>query len=256
MFYSYNPPKSQNNWVNLEMELNSESRLVHHSDYRNVPKEWLGEQFFIEAEELKQNNPSAYEHEYLGNVTGTGGNIFENVSIEEITDEQIASFDKIREGLDFGFAIDPLAYTVMHYDSTRKVLYIFDEIYEYKMANDRLAEKIKESEHYSTQRIITADSAEPKSIDELKRRGLKVTGAKKGADSIHFGISKLQRLNKIVIDKSRCPRTAEEFLTYEHERAKDGTFKNGYPDKKNHSIDSVRYALEKDFREKTIRVYS
>lgn len=256
MFYSYNPPKSQNSWVNVEMTLKNDNRYIHHSDYTTVPVEWLGSQFFIEADTLKEINPVAYDHEYLGNVTGTGGNIFENVVIEEITDEQIAVFDKLRDGLDFGFAIDPLAYSIMHYDSTRRTLYIFYELYEYKMDNKLLAQKIKEGPHFDPGRLITADSAEPKSIDELQRYGLNIEGAAKGPDSVRFGVEKLQRLVKIVIDKKRCPNTAREFLTYEHDRTKSGEWKNGYPDKNNHTIDDIRYALEKDFAEKVVRVFS
>ena len=73
VFYSWNPPKSMNNWVNQDILQSRANTIVHHSDYRTVPAEWLGEDFFIEAEGLKETKPKAYEHEYLGIATGTGG---------------------------------------------------------------------------------------------------------------------------------------------------------------------------------------
>jgi phage terminase large subunit len=81
VFYSYNPPKSANNWVNAEVQLTRDDRLFHHSNYLTVPKEWLGEQFIIEAEHLRDTKPTSYQHEYLGEVTGTGGEVFDNVSV-------------------------------------------------------------------------------------------------------------------------------------------------------------------------------
>lgn len=80
VFYSYNPPKSQRNWVNAEILEERPDRLVHHSDYTSVPKAWLGEQFIAEAEHLKRSQPAIYAHEYLGEVTGTGGEVFTNVT--------------------------------------------------------------------------------------------------------------------------------------------------------------------------------
>lgn len=241
VLYSYNPPKSANNWVNAEVQLTRSDRLAHHSNYLTVPKEWLGEQFIVEAEHLKETKPQAYEHEYLGNVTGTGGEVFDNVKIRPITDEEIQSFDNIKRGLDFGYAIDPLSYNVLHYDRKKKRLYIFHELYKVGMSNRAAyTEIIKENKHND---MVLADSAEPKSINELRQYGLKVRGVKKGPDSIEYGIKFLQSLEEIIIDDMRCPETAREFLTYELEKDANGNFKAKYPDKNNHSIDAVRYAL-------------
>lgn len=101
--------------------------------------------------------------------------------------------------------------------------------------------------------IITADSAEPKSIDELNSFGLRVVGAKKGPDSIEFGIRWLQNLEEIVIDNIRCPNIAREFTMYEYEKDKTGVFKSKYPDANNHSIDSVRYSRENDMKYNTLQ---
>lgn len=108
VFYSYNPPKSINNWVNAEALIERPDKLLHKSTYLTVPKEWLGEPFFIEAEHLKKVNELAYRNEYLGEATGTGGAVFDNLIIRKITDEEIKTFDKIYDGLDFGLKYQPL----------------------------------------------------------------------------------------------------------------------------------------------------
>lgn len=241
VFYSYNPPKSANNWVNAEVQYTRPDRLTHHSTYLSVPREWLGEQFIIEAEHLKSTKPTAYEHEYLGTVTGTGGEVFDNVQIRKISDEEIEDFWNIRRGLDFGYAIDPVAYGTVHYDRKHKRLYIFQELYKVGMSNRALNEYIEQENPDND--LISADSAEPKSIHELRQYGRKIRGVKKGPDSIEYGIKFLQDLEAIIIDDERCPETAREFLTYELEKDANGNFKAGFPDKNNHTIDMARYAL-------------
>lgn len=241
-FSSYNPPKSANNWVNEEMLLDEQDRLVHRSDYLSVNPDWLGPQFIYEADKLKAKNETAYRHEYLGEITGTGGAVFENVVERQITDEEIQQFDRRRYGLDFGFAVDPLAFVSKHYDVKREILYIFDEIYQPKLTNRQAAVKIKKK--ITETALIRADSAEPKSIKELNELGLRVIAAKKGPDSVDFGMRWLQGLSAIVIDKKRCPNTYKEFVTYEYETTRDGQYISAYPDKNNHAIDAVRYGCE------------
>ncbi len=160
VFYSYNPPQSQSNWVNEEVLQQSPNRLVHHSTYLDVPPEWLGEQFLIEAEHLKKVKPMAYLHEYMGEVTGTGGEVFSNVTIRQITDEEISHFYHIARGIDWGYAADPFHYTVNHYDKTRRKLYIYYEIHLLKLSNRKAAELVKAENKYN--RMIICDSAEPK----------------------------------------------------------------------------------------------
>ena len=235
VFYSFNPPESQRNWANMKVLDERTDKYVHHSDYRSVPKDWLGEQFIIEAEHLKKVNITKYEHDYLGAVTGTGGEVFLNVTIRKITDEEISNFDRIKRGLDWGYAQDPFAYIVMHYDKTRKRLYIFKEIYQTRLSNSKAAEKIKQLD--PNPKLIIADSAEPKSIADFKNLGLKIKGAKKGPDSVDYGIKFLsEEIEEIIIDSDRCPNAAREFLGYETEKDKDGNFKGEYPDKNNHSM--------------------
>ena len=251
VFYSFNPPKSARNWVNQYVAIEREDTLVHHSTYLTVPPQWLGEQFLVEAQHLKEVKPEAYRHEYLGEVTGTGGEVFSNVTLRAITDEEVSRFDKLRRGIDWGYAADPFAYNVCHYDKTRRQLYIFREIHKVKLSNRAAADLIKPEAGGAR---ITCDSAEPKSIDEVKGYGLRVVGAKKGPDSVEYGVKWLQDLEEIIIDPARCPETAREFSGYELERDREGNFKAGYPDKDNHHIDAVRYACEDDMRRPGIRV--
>lgn len=251
VFYSYNPPKMIASWVNAEVINARPDRLVHSSTYLDVPVEWLGKQFIIEAETLKKENELAYRNEYLGEATGTGGAVFTNITLREITDEEIKHFDNIADGIDFGYAVDPVSYGQNHYDKTRKKLYIFNEIYKVGMSNKKLHEEILKVKIGRS--IITADSAEPKSIDEMNSLGtIRVIGAKKGPDSIDFGIRWLQNLYEIIIDPVRCLNTAREFSTYEYEKDKYGNFKSKYPDCNNHSIDQTRYSREKDMNFKKI----
>lgn len=243
VFYSWNPPKSINNWCNQDVMDEREDTCCHHSDYRAVPPEWLGEQFFIEAEHLQRTKPKAYEHEYLGIATGTGGQVFENITVRKITDEEIARFDRIKQGLDFGYGADPLAYLKMHYDKTRKRLFLFGEIYAVKMGNTKLARELKKFNPLN--RMITADSEEPRAIAALQELGIRITGAKKGPGSVDFGMEFLaDEIEEIIIDPERCPNAKREFTGYELEQDKNGNFKGSYPDKDNHTIDAARYGLE------------
>lgn len=254
--YTYNPPKTIANWVNLESNIPYEDKMVHTSDYLGVKPEWLGDQFIKEAEKLKELNPTAYQHEYLGEVVGTGGEIFPNICIREITDSEIDSFWNIKRGLDWGYATDPLHYTVNHYDSKKRTLYIFKEIHQTNLSNRLLIEKINQIDFHDVilcRNIVTCDSAEPKSIDDLIDNNIRAYGAKKGQGSVAFGIKWLQDLESIIIDGSRCPNTAKEFQKYSLEPDKNGGYKNEYPDKDNHSIDAVRYSREDEVNERKIR---
>ena len=241
VFYTYNPPKSGRSWVNQEAKVPKDGRRVHHSDYRSVPKEWLGKVFIAEAEHLKKTNSDAYRHEYLGEETGTGLEIFTNVTLRPIEIVEIKAFDKIHQGLDFGYAADPVCFEKVHYDKTRKKLYAYYEYSGINVSNRKLFENVKEHKSIMT----VADSAEPKSISELKSYGMRIKGAKKGPDSVDYGIKYLSsEVEEIIIDNARCPRAAKEFINYALETDKNGEVKSSYPDKDNHSIDAIRYSLE------------
>lgn len=240
VFASYNPPKSRNNWVNEEVLIDYPDRMVHRTTYLDVPPEWLGDQFLLEAEKLKTKNETAYRHEYLGEVVGTGGAVFDNVEDLTMDDDMVAQFDRRYYGLDFGYAVDPLAYVAMHYDAKHEDLYIYDELYRQKLTSSQAAKSLLSRVNGGR---ILADSAEPKSIAEMAEYGLRISGARKGPDSVPYGMRWLQNRAHIYIDKRRCPNTYKEFVGYEYERNKDGQFISAYPDANNHAIDACRYAM-------------
>lgn len=242
VFYSFNPPESQRNWCNRQVLVKRDDTYVSHTTYLQAPPEWLGEQFLIEAEHTKKTNIEKYNHDYLGEVTGTGSEVFTNLDIREITKEEIDVFDRLKFGLDFGYAGDPLAFIKANYDKTRRRLFIFDEVYGTRLSNADAVKLIKEINPLNNQ--VTADSAEPRTINEFKLLGLNIIGAKKGADSVKNGIKFLQDLESIIIDPVRCPNAYREFNEYEIEKDKDGNLRGDFPDKNNHAIDATRYAME------------
>ena len=243
-FESYNPPISRDNWANIDSEEERPDRLCHKSTYLEAPPEWLGDQFLAEAEYLRQTNEKAYQHEYLGIPVGTGSDVFENITVREITDDEIRSYDRVYNGVDWGFFPDPWAFNRVHFAAAQQTLYIFDELTANKLGNKETADKLLE--HGLTREdLITADGAEPKSVADYNKYGLKCFGAVKGPGSVDRSMRWLQGLNEIVIDPRRCPETKKEFISYEYERTKDGEIMSGYPDMNNHHIDAVRYATER-----------
>lgn len=242
-FESYNPPISRDNWANKDSLEERSDRLCHKSTYLEAPKEWLGEQFLAEAEHLKETNERAYQHEYLGIPTGNGGSVFENLELREITDDEISTFDRIYNGVDWGFFPDPWAFNRCYYDSARRKLYIFSEKTANKKRNEETAQMLLD-DGFTREDLITADSAEPKSVADYQKYGLRCVRARKGAGSVDRSMQWLQRLESIVIDKKRCPDTAAEFIGYEYERNREGEIISGYPDANNHHIDAVRYSTE------------
>ena len=249
-FMSFNPPETRANFMNEEVLIPQPDRVVHSSTYLTVPVEWLGKQFIEDAEQLKEINPKAYEHEYLGEVTGTGGEVFDNLRIEEIPDDVVARFDNIYMGLDWGWYPDPYQWVKIHYDPARLTLYIFDSYRTTKKSNRETWETLKTEKGVTETDLITADSAEPKSVSDYREYGALCRGAIKGPDSVRYGIKWLQSLRAIVIDPARCPEVAQEFEHYEYEKDADGNVVSGYPDFNNHSIDATRYAMERVYKRK------
>lgn len=245
-FESYNPPISRDNWANKDSLEERADRLCHKSTYLQAPPEWLGEQFLAEAEHLKATDDRAYQHEYLGIPVGTGGNVFENLELREITDEEMSHFDHIYQGVDYGWFPDPFAFIRLHYDRARETIYLMDEIYQNKLTNEASGNIIIQRGYKDA--YITCDSAEPKSVADYRAMGLPAKAAVKGPGSVDYGMKWLQR-RKIVIDRKRTPNAYNEFVNYEYERNKDGDIISGYPDANNHLIDATRYALERISRQ-------
>lgn len=270
-FRSFNPPISNMNWANQYAldALSRENTLVVKNTYLDVPADWLGQAFIDEAEDLRLTNPRAYEHEYLGIPVGTGGNVFENVEPMYMSDELISQFDHVYNGIDWGWFPDVFAFTKCHFDIARRNLYIFAEERNNKTSNRANFDTLYRNKFLYSQEfiaahegmrnrclmeddeIVTADSAEPKSISDFRSYGAYgCRPAEKGPDSVNYSMKWLQSLNHIYIDPNRCPGTLKEFVEYEYERDKDDEVISGYPDLNNHSIDSIRYALERVWKRK------
>lgn len=241
-FESYNPPISRDNWANKDSLEERTDRLCHKSTYLQAPPEWLGEQFLAEAEHLKATDERAYQHEYLGIPVGTGGNVFDNLELREITDEEMSHFDHIYQGVDYGWFPDPFAFIRLHYDRARETIYLMDEIYQNKLTNEASGNIIIQRGYKDA--YITCDSAEPKSVADYRAMGLPAKAAVKGPGSVDYGMKWLQR-RKIVIDRKRTPNAYNEFVNYVYDRNKDGDIISGYPDENNHLIDATRYAVER-----------
>ena len=248
-FKSWNPPRTTASWVSKYIQLPKPTQYQHASNYLDVPAEWLGQPWLDEAEHLKTVNPRAYEHEYMGIANGNGGQVFENVQIRKITDDEIKEFDRVLHGLDWGFYPDPVSYGRMHYDAARLTLYIFGEYRANKRSNRQVYDDLVKM-GLQPNDLIIADSAEPKSIGDFRDYGASIRGAEKGPDSVDYSMKWLQSLKAIVIDNERAPYHAEELLNYELEQDKNGEFISAYPDKNNHAIDDVRYATNLIWRRK------
>lgn len=241
IFKSFNPPKTMNNWANKYVLEPKENRIVHSSTYLDVPKGWLGQPFIDEAEHLKEVNPNAYEHEYMGIANGNGGNVFEYLEIRDITDEEISRMDRIFAGVDYGWYPDAFCYLRTYYDSAREKIYLIDELYVNKWSNSKTADWIKKK-GYDDYTMI-CDSAEPKSVNDFRDAGLPARGAIKGPGSIEYGFKFLQT-KTLVIDPKRTPNAYKEITEYEYDRDKEGNVISGYPDGNDHAISALRYAYE------------
>lgn len=247
IFYSYNPPKRKQSWVNKKYEtqfINSNT-IVHHSTY--LYNKYVSEEFKIEAEHVKKTNPQKYEWDYMGKAIGSGVVPFNNLEFMQIPDIMIKNnFDNIRQGLDFGYAVDPLHFARLHYDKTRRKIYVFGEVHEVQMGNEAITREVLKRK-WNDFKII-ADSAEPKSIAQIKAHGINIVGAIKRPGSVEYGEKWLDELEAIIIDPQRSPNTAREFESIDYKVDKDGNTLPKLEDKDNHSIDAVRYALSEDMR--------
>ena len=262
VFRSFNPPISASNWANIFIQRPDDRAITLHTSYLDVPAEWLGSDFILEAERLKATNERAFLHEYMGEPTGSGGAVFPNVEVREITDDEIQLLQYVYCGIDFGFSVDPAVFIRVAYDQKHDTVYLLDEIYKKGLSNKQLADAIKAKGYDDTgqfntsyfmgaypevhreRQTIVCDSAEPKSINDLRGEGLKCIPCQKFPGSVLYGIKWLQNRH-IIIDPARTPNAHEEFVGYEYMTTKDGEFLADVPDANNHTIDACRYALDR-----------
>lgn len=206
--------------------------------------EWLDTADKKVFETMKKNNPRRYAVAGLGGWGIVDGLVYENWKEQEFTLEQVRNQHSNLQsafGLDFGYTNDPSALFVGFISVADRKIFVWDEMYEAGLSNKKIAENIT-SLGYSKERI-TADSAEPKSIDELRGLGLRVTGAKKGKDSINNGIQFIQNFEIII--HPRCTNFLTEISNYTWDKDKFNNKLNRPIDDFNHLMDAMRYALER-----------
>ena len=209
--------------------------------------EWLDDADKRLFERMRQNNSRRYRVAGLGDWGIVDGLIFENWEEREFDIDELRRRPELHTvfGLDFGYTNDPTALFCGMIDRVSRTLYVFDEMYEKGMSNERIAERVA-AMGYAKERI-TADSAEPKSIDRLRELGLyRIRAARKGKDSIANGIDFLQDYRIIV--HPRCVHFITEISNYTWDTDRFGN-KIGRPiDDFNHLMDAMRYACEGDMR--------
>lgn len=239
IFKIFNPPISKSNWANKYAEVPKPNMMVHRSTYLDVPAEWLGRPFIEEAEHLKNVNPDAYAHEYMGEPIGLGTEIFKFLEIRTITDEEIARQERIYQGQDWGWEPDPKAFVRLSYSHSTETIMLLDEMGGTCIRTKDMAQAIIDKGYDDYEVRCGVDEMEH--INDYKDMGLVARPAIVTPGSVRRTHEWLQ-CRKIVIDPARTPRAYKEFSEYEHEVDKNGEVIDGYPDKNNHFIDAVRYA--------------
>lgn len=244
-FFSYNPPKMKHNWVNKKYNYSfiENNVYVHHSTYLENPH--ISEEFIKEAEAVKAKDETKYRLVYMGEPIGNGLVPFPNLEIREIETTEIAGLEKFRNGVDWGYGVDPLAFVRWGYDKKKGIIYALDEYYGVGLKNRNLANYIL-SKGYDE--LVMCDSAEPKSIDELKEYDISAWGAKKGAGSVEYGEKWLSDLEAIVIDPKRTPNISREFEMIDYDTDREGNPLPRLCDSNNHTIDATRYAFSNDMK--------
>ena len=244
-FFSYNPPKMKHNWVNKKYNYSfiENNVFVHHSVYLDNPH--ISEEFIKEAEAVKAKDETKYKLVYMGEPIGNGLVPFPNLEIREIEASEIAGIEKFRNGVDWGYGVDPLAFVRWGYDKKKGIIYALDEYYGVGLKNRNLANYIL-SKGYDE--LVMCDSAEPKSIDELKEYDISAWGAKKGAGSVEYGEKWLSDLEAIVIDPKRTPNISREFEMIDYDTDREGNPLPRLCDSNNHTIDATRYAFSNDMK--------
>jgi phage terminase large subunit len=249
-------PVSKANWVYghwfSEKGYDNSSTTVLHTTYKD--NKFLPEDYIKALLDMKENNYVYYKIYAEGKFSTLDKLIYTNWNVKEFNyKELIKENNKLKAlfALDFGYINDPSAFIAVLADNENKKLYIFDEFYETGLLNDAIAKAIRKKGYHKE--VIVADSAEQKSIEEIKREGIyRIKPARKGKDSILNGIQFIQQF-KIIVHPS-CVNVIEEFKNYTWKKDKStGEYINTPIDKYNHLLDSLRYACE-EINTKKVRV--
>lgn len=246
--FSFNPIL-KNHWLYDEYFKSigwTDEQTEYVTDELTILKTWYIHNKYMtqqDIDNLLNEKDEYYKAVYAYGAWGVLGDvIFTNWRVEDLS-EKTAQFTNRRHGLDFGFSSDPAAVVNTHYDTSRKTIYIYKELYETGLTNDVLAGRV--TEMIGTERIV-ADSSEPKSIAELNNHSVYAAGAVKGKDSVNFGIDWLKQ-QTIIVDKS-CINTQNELSQYHWKKDAGGNSLKIPVDKNNHLIDALRYAYEDEMQ--------
>lgn len=238
-------PILQTNWIYEEYFSKigwADDQTQYLSPELSILKTWYIHNRFLtkdDVADLENEEDPYYKSVYTYGNWGVLGNvIFKNWSVQDLSGI-MAQFVNKRNGLDFGFSADPAALFRSHYDRPHKTIYVFEELYERGLTNDVLGQEVRKMIGYEP---VVCDSAEPKSIAEIQMYGVNAIPAKKGPDSVIFGIQWLQQ-QRIVIDP-RCINTINEFRQYHWKEDKNGNAIRQPVDKNDHLISGARYAYE------------
>ena len=249
MILTFNPIV-QTHWIYTDFFSNiawTDNQTEYKSDSLSILKTWYVHNRFLTSQDrhdLETESDRYYYQVYtLGTWGVVGSVICTNWEVQDLSGMR-DQFTNPRHGLDFGFSSDPAALWVSHYDKMRKTIYLYDELYETGLTNDLLAADVR---RLIGANYVTCDSAEPKSIAELQRHGVNAKSARKGKDSVLFGIQWLQQ-QCIIIDQN-CVNARREFLQYKWKEDKDGKAIRQPIEKNNHLIDALRYGYEDDMEQ-------
>lgn len=252
---SFNPIL-QDHWIYTEFfsKVWEDNKTCYHDEFLLILKTTYKDNRFLTAQDIRalEDETDAYYYQVytLGNWGVLGAVIFKNWRVEDLS-WLMPIADKHRNGLDFGFAEDPAALSHTHYDRKKKTIYILDELYMPGLTNDILAEEVK---GIAGTQMVVCDSAEPKSIRELRQHGVNAIGAKKGPGSVNHGIQWLQQ-QTIIIHKT-CQAHKNEFQKFRWKEDRDGNILPVPVDKDDHLISALRYAYEDEFIERRTEIFS
>lgn len=259
----FNPPVSRNNFMNewVAEHTGDERVAVFDFSYLNVPEEWLGQVFMDRAARAKRERPDWYRNNYLGEVTGAGGELFSNVEEQTIPEERIAELEQAglaRQGLDFGYE-HPMVYIKSAWDPETDTVWVLQEHYERRAKLETFLKNVMEEapkDQYGIRwnpmrQEVICDSAEPDRIADMLEmdwdavKAVKRWGQGKGRD---YSWEWLRNRARIIVDPSRCPNVAKELRTLEFERLKDGSYASRYPTLDEDGVMALIYSLNREIR--------